>query len=607
LTPPDLRWILAPFREDGVGVYTREDVLMATNSYHVDESRPWFTEEAGWPVEVPKNFDFPRMTLSQMLDESIRQYADNPVAYFIAGFMTYRQFGDHVDRLATAFHRMGLKKGDVVTMLLPNSFQYLVGYYACQRIGLIASGINPTYKPGEVLHQLKLTKSKALVVLDALYESTVAPILKDSSVEHLVVTNVVDLVPMSPVKKFLGKTLKKIPTGPVPPTAMRLMDLLKTPPAPPAVAIDPDEPATYIMTGGTTGVPKAAMLSHTNCVSNAIQSRLWLYKLNNNIMNIGILPLFHSFAMTCVMNLTIHVGGWMLLFPKPPPMDELCKAIQDLTPPGGATFCGAEILFKKFAEFPGLRNYDLAGKLTLCVSGAGPLHRPVQEAFESITGGRLSEGYGLTETSPVVSAHPFWGNRKIGTIGLPFPGTEWRIVDNNDHKRTLPLGEAGEIAVAGPQIMLGYLDHPQDTADTIVEMDGKRWCLTGDIGRMDPQGRISIEDRKKQMIKYKGYAVFPTEVETLLMGHESISEVAVASLPDPEATEIIKAWVVLKPEYQGKVTEEQLLAWAKENLTHYKVPRYIQFVPELPKTLVGKVLRRVLQEADPIWIAAHKK
>lgn len=580
---------------------------MNTNPFYVDESRPWFSEEAGWPREVPKNYDFPRMNLSQMLDESIKAYGEHPVAYFIAGYMSYKEFGDYVDRLATALHLMGLRKGDVLTMLLPNSFQYIIGYYACQRLGVIASGINPTYKPAEVLHQLKLTKSKALIVLDALYETTIAPILNESGVKHVIFTNIVDLVPMSPIKKFLGKLLKKIPTGNVPASAIPLLELLKTNPDPPKVEIDPDEPATYIMTGGTTGVPKAAMLSHFNCVSNAIQSRLWLYKLHNNIINIGILPLFHSFAMTCVMNVTIYVGGCMLLFPKPPPMDELCQAIQDLTPAGGACFCGAEILFKKFAEFPGLRKYDLAGKLTLCVSGAGPLHRPVQEAFENATGARLVEGYGLTETSPVVSAQPFWGNRKIGTIGLPFPGTEWRIVDQNDYRRTLPVGEAGEIAVAGPQVMLGYLDQPEETAQTIVEMDGKRWCLTGDIGRMDPQGRISIEDRKKQMIKYKGYAVFPTEVETLLMGHEAISEVAVAGLPDQEAGEVIKAWIVLKPEYQGKVTEEQIIAWAKENLTHYKVPRYVQFVPELPKTLVGKVMRRALQEADPIWIAAHKK
>lgn len=574
------------------------------NPYFVDESSPWFSEEAGWPAEVPKNFEFPNKTLGMMLQDAVAAYGDKVAAVFLDGKITYREFGEHVDRFATALHKLGLKKGEVVTLLLPNSFQYMIGYFACMRIGLVASGINPTYKAGEVLHQLKLTKARAIIVLDSLYEPTVKPIIKESGIEHLIVTNVVDLVKMSPVKKLLGKVLKKIPSGPVPVDALRMTELLKTPPAVPAVDIGVHDPATYIMTGGTTGVPKAAVLTHHNCVSNVIQSSLWLFKLEPGVgfMNLGILPLFHSFAMTTVMNLTIYLGGWSLLFPRPPKMDELLQRVQDMAPPAGTAFVGAEILFKKVAEFKQLKDYDIAGKLTLCVSGAGPLHRPVQDAFEAATGARLAEGYGLTETSPVVSGHPFWGNRKIGTIGLPFPGTDWKIVDKDDWKRDLPQGESGEIVVAGPQVMQGYLDREEETAATIVEMNGKRWCLTGDIGRMDPQGRITIEDRKKQMIKYKGYPVFPSEVETLLMGHQAVSEVAVAGLPDEDAGEIIKAWVVLRAEYEGKVTPEELLAWAKENLTHYKVPRHIDFIEELPKTMVGKVLRRVLQEADPLWV-----
>jgi len=230
----------------------------------------------------------------------------------------------------------------------------------------------------------------------------------------------------------------------------------------------------------------------------------------------------------------------------------------------------------------------------------------VQEKFEKVTKSRLVEGYGLTESSPVCSAGPFWGNRKIGTIGLPFPGTDWKIVDSADPNKDIETGETGEIVIAGPQVMVGYLNQPEETAETIVTLsDGKRWLLTGDIGRMDQQGRITIEDRKKQLIKYKGWSVFPTEVETLLMGHEAISEVAVAGLPDTESNEIIKAWVVLKSNYQDKVTTDQIRAWAKENLTFYKVPTHVELIDELPKTMVGKVLRRVLQEKDPIWKKVH--
>jgi long-chain acyl-CoA synthetase len=573
--------------------------MTSTNPYYVDENKPWFTEEAGWPNEVPKNVDFPKMTLGDMLRESARKYGDKRVMWFLDSFMTYRELDDYVDRLATGFHALGLRKGDVVTLLLPNSYQYVVAYYACLRIGLIASGVNPTYKSGEVLHQLKLTEAKAMVVLDSLYEDAVAPIIKQSHIEHLIVTNVVDLTGVNAFKKFLGLMLKKIPTGVVPSDSIKLLDLLKTKPDVPKVDIDPMEPAAYIMTGGTTGVPKAAVLSHHNIYSNCVQCSLWLYKVGEGMMSVGILPFFHSFAMTTIMNLTIKIGGWILVFPKPPKMDELISRITELSPAEGAAFPGVESLFKKIAEHPGVAEAGLDGKLTLCVSGAGPLHRPVQEAFESVTGARLAEGYGLTETGPVVSGHPFWGNRKIGTIGLPFTGTDWRIVDSNDAQKEMPQGEAGEITVAGPQVMLGYLNKPDETADTIFEEDGKRWLLTGDIGRMDEHGRIRIEDRKKQLIKYKGYPVFPTEVETLMMGHEAVSECAVAGIPDPEANEIIKAWIVLKPDYVGKVTEQEIHAWAKENLTHYKVPREIDFIDDLPKSMIGKILRRVLQEADP--------
>jgi len=326
---------------------------------------------------------------------------------------------------------------------------------------------------------------------------------------------------------------------------------------------------------------------------------------------IGVIPLFHSFAHTCVMNISVRLGTWMLLFPRPPQTEELLRRITELAPPEkGLVYVGAEILFKRLAEHPGIASSGVAGKLSLCVSGAGPLHRHVQEAFERETGGRLSEGYGLTEATPVVSANPFWGERKTGTIGLPFPGTEWRIVDPKDHRRDMGRGgeeRMGELAVAGPQVMVGYLDRPEETADTIVEMDGKRWLLTGDIGYMDNDGQVVLRDRKKQLIKHKGYSVYPKEVEELVAGHAAVSDVAVAGIPDPVDGEVIKAWVVLKPEWKGRVAEEALLAWCRENITHYKVPAFVEYRDDLPKTLVGKVMRRELQEADPLFVQRVKE
>jgi len=577
-----------------------------SNPFHVDESRPWFSEEAGWPEEVARNLEFPALSLGDMLRESARRYPGHRVAWFLNTFMSFRELDERVDRFATALDRMGVKKGDVVAILLPNSFQYLIAYYALARLGAIATGVNPTYKPGEILHQLQTVGARGLIVLDALYEPAVEPIIAKADLRFVIGTNIADLAYGLGLKRLLGKLLGKIPTGKLPPTARSFTEMLQTEPAVPAVEIDVfEDPATYIMTGGTTGVPKAAVLTHHNVVSNAIQARNWLYKVPPRAMNVGVLPLFHSFAMTCVMNLSVRAGMWMVLFAKPPETRDLLDTLMTLGPDEGSMYAGAEILFQRIAEFEDIGEYDLAGKLTLCVSGAGPLHRPVQDAFERATGARLVEGYGLTEASPVVCAGPFWGNRKIGTIGLPFPGTDWKIMDTETASREMGTGpdEAGEICVTGPQVMKSYLNQPAETAETVVDWDGKRWLLTGDIGWMDEQGRITINDRKKQLIKVKGYSVFPKEVEELVGGHEAVSEVAVAGLPDSTTGELIKAWVVLRPDAAGTVTPAQLRAWCKENLTHYKVPKQIEFRDELPKSLVGKVLRRELQEADPLWKA----
>ncbi|MCZ7584028.1 MAG: AMP-binding protein [Deltaproteobacteria bacterium] len=393
---------------------------MAQNPYFVDESRPWFTEEAGWPNEVPKNVEFERRSLGDVLRATAKTHPEITAIWFQGVRMSYRELDDAVDRVATGFSNLGLKRGDVVALLLPNSFQYVTCYYACARLGIIVTGCNPTYKPGEILHQLKTVGAKALVVLDILYKDIVEPKRSESPVRIYIKTNITDMMKLSAVKRLLGGALGKIPSAPVP-DALDFRKLLATAAAPPKVDVKPEDIATYIMTGGTTGVPKAAVLSHFNCVANAQQSALWLFKVKPGSAAVGVLPLFHSFAMTCVMNIGVRMGCTLMLFPKPPEMAELCKTIVDVTPPEGSMFPGAEILFKKLSEFPDVGQYDLAGKLTLAVSGAGPLHRPVQEAFEKITKSRLAEGYGLTESSPVVSAHPFWGNRKIGTIGLPFP------------------------------------------------------------------------------------------------------------------------------------------------------------------------------------------
>ncbi len=583
--------------------------------WQVNEDKAWFKK--WWPKNTPKNYNFEKISLGDFFERQRKKYANEHMMWFLESWMTYEEAGEAIDSLGTALHNLGIKKGDVVALFLPNSFQYVISFYATVKIGAIATGINITYKPLEVLHHLKLTNAKVLITLDALYGELVRPIINKTNVEKVIYTNVADLASdIAGWKKGLGKMKGKIPKGKVDfPGANKFLDLLKTKPDLPKVDIDPTEhTSTYIMTGGTTGVPKATVLTHFNLVSNAMQAVLWIGGEDPGVGDIGAIPLFHSFAMTAVMNVAIGLGGWMMLFPIPPPTDKFLKEITHIPAPKGLFYAGAEILFKRIADFPELDKFpNLMGRLRLCISGAGPLHAPVQQSFQKNTGGRIVEGYGLSEASPVVSAGNLFGESPIGTIGMPFPGTDWGIFDVNDFEKG-PIADGlsgskygedntGELCVCGPQVMKVYLNQPEETNETLKTWDGRTWLLTGDIGFMNEDGTVALRDRKKQLIKVAGHSVFPAEVETMLMSNEAVSEAAVAGLPDPagKVGEITKAWVALKPEYKGKITEDQLIAWTEKNMTKWKCPAIIEFIDEIPKNIMGKIQRRTLQEADPLF------
>lgn len=585
--------------------------------WKVDENKAWF--QKWWPDDhVPKNMEFDAISAGEFFERQRRKYPDYNMMWFLESWMTYDEAAKLIDSLATALYDLGIRKGDCVALLLPNSFQYVISFYACMKIGAIATGINPTYKPLEVLHHIKLTKAKVLIILDALYDDLLEPIISKTDVEKIIYTNIADLASgISGILKFIGKLVGKIPKGKVDfEPSYKLMDLLETAPDLPDVKINPTEDtATYIMTGGTTGVPKATVLTHFNIVSNALQCVKWFGGEHPNIGDIGVLPLFHSFGLTAVMNTCIGFGGWILLFPRPPETEDFLETIQKLPAPEGVVYAGAEILFKRLAEFPRIHEYDIMGKLKKCISGAGPLHAPVQKAFEENTGGKIVEGYGLSEASPVVSSGSLFGKSPLGTIGMPLTGTDWAIFDaaaenlkDGPIANGLPgskYGEenTGEICICGPQVMKEYLDQPEETENTIQEWDGKLWLRTGDIGFMREDGCVTIRDRKKQLIKMAGHSVFPKEVEEFLMEHEAVSEAAVAGLPDPEGKvgEIIKAWVELKSEAQGTITPEELKEWCHKNLTKWKCPTQIELIDEVPKNVLGKVQRRALQEADPLY------
>ena len=583
--------------------------------WQVNEDKAWFHK--WWPEGTPKNHKFEKISLGDFFEKQRKKYANDKMMWFLESWMTYEETGKAIDSLTTALYNLDVKKGDVVAFLMPNSFQYVICFYAVTKLGAIATGVNPTYKPLEILHHLKLTGAKVLIVLDALYNELARPIIKKTEIEKVIYTNVADLASGLPGwKKGLGKLIGKIPKGKVDfPNAIKFLDLLNTEPNLPDVKFDPTEhTATYIMTGGTTGVPKSSILTHFNLVSNATQAMLWVGGEDPGVGVIGALPLFHSFAMTAVMNVAIALGGWMMLFPRPPPTEEFLKEITHIPAPNGLFYAGAEILFKRIADFPQLEKFPgLMGRLKLCISGAGPLHAPVQQSFQKNTGGRIVEGYGLSEASPIVSAGNLFGESPVGVLGMAMTGTDWGIFDQNDFEKGpiavgLPgskYGEenTGELCVCGPQVMKGYLNQPEETAETLKKWDGRTWLLTGDIGFMNEDGTVALRDRKKQLIKVAGHSVFPAEVETMLMSHEAVSEAAVAGLPDPKGKvgEITKAWVALKPEYKGKITSEQLIAWTQKNMTKWKCPAIVDFIDEVPKNILGKVQRRVLQEADPLF------
>ena len=583
----------------------REDI------FQINENKVWF--QKWWPENVPKNTIFEEKTLNEVLDEQVEKYKDKNLIWFLHTWVSYKQFQDYVKRFATALYELGIRKGDVVAMHLPNSIQYVVAYYAITRIGAIVSGINPTYKTMEILHQLDIIKPKILIALDSLYKDDVRPIINKSSIEKVIYTNVADLAHGLGFKRVLGKIFKKIPTGKVEfPGAIKFTDLLLTEPNVPEVKIDVrKDPATYIMTGGTTGVPKAAVLTHFNVYTNAFQSKLWLGGEEPKLGNIGVMPLFHSFAHTVVMNTTIIFGGWMMLFPRPPPTEELLEMIEKLSTKRGFAYVGAEILFRRLAEFSEMHKFPgVMGKLILCISGAGPLHKSVRDAFVNNTEGNLVEGYGLTEASPVVCAGNLFGESPDGVIGLPYPGTEWGIWPIEDFdKGPICLGDPnekhygeeyiGELCVHGPQVMLEYLNQPQETNEVFREYDGKIWLLTGDIGYMNEDGTVVLKDRKKELIKVKGYSVFPKEVEKLLMKHPEISEAAIAGIPHDEFGEVVKAWIKLTPDSQ--LSLDEIKKWVDNNITHYKRPYYIDIIKDIPKNIIGKVQRRILQINDPTY------
>jgi long-chain acyl-CoA synthetase len=556
--------------------------------------RPWLKH---YEPLVPPHLEYPQCPLYTNLEETARKYSDATATVFMDDKLTYAQLSALVDRFAAVLQGLGVKKGDRVAVYLANSPQFIVGYYGALKAGAIVVPFNPLYSAREVEHQLKDSGAETMLAMSRFY-----PIVKQvrarTSLKHLILTNIKEYFP--PVLRLLFTLAKEKKEGDCQditgePNTYWLQDLLARAPARPRpVEVLPNDTAVLLYTGGTTGVPKGAELAHSNVMANAVMCRAWTHDIRE-AKEIGLvaLPLYHSFGMTTCMNLCVLTGGAMLLVPNPRDIPAMMKMINKHHP---TLFPGVPTMYVAFNSFPDIGKYDVKS-IRACISGAAGLPVEVQTRFEELTGGHLVEGYGLSESSPVTHSNPIFGQNKIGTIGLPFPDTDARIMDLETGTVEMPVGESGELIIRGPQVMKGYWNMPDETAITL--RDG--WLYTGDIATMDEEGYFKIVDRKKDMIIAGGFNIYPRDVEEVLYQHPKVEEAVVAGIPDPYRGETVKAYVVLK---EGETaTEKEIIEFCRANMARYKVPRAVEFRKELPKTIVGKILRRMLVEEEKARLA----
>jgi long-chain acyl-CoA synthetase len=565
--------------------------------------KPWF---AHYEPQVPQTIEIPRIPLHQLLLDSAHTYPNNvavrmvlkylPLGLVIQSKLTYRELDDQTNRFAAALQQLGVKKGDRVSLMLPNIPQQVIAFFGALKAGATVVNTNPTYTPRELHHQLADSGATVIVMLSGLYER-LAQVRDKTAIQHVIIADVPDTLKW-PFKNLVAKQVRASGLMKEVPAALDLhafYPLLKAAPSrPQPVPIDPDDVVVFQYTGGTTGTPKAAMLTNYNLVANAKQMRTWFTNAEDGKERLlGALPFFHVYGMTVTMLFAVATGGEMVLVPDPRNVNHVLDVIQNQKI---TLYPGVPGMYIGLINHPKVKEYDLHS-IKACLSGGAALPVEVAQQFEAITGGNLVEGFGMTELSPVATANPITGESRAGSIGLPLPNTDVRIVsltpDANNNYQPLAVGEEGEIVVKGPQVMKGYWNREEETANTI-EPDG--WLHTGDIAKQDADGYFYIVDRKKDLIIASGYNIVPREVEEVLFMHPKVQEAAVAGIPDPKRGETVKAFVILKKD--ETCTAEEIRAFCKENLAPYKVPTLVEFRQELPKTQIGKVLRRVLVEEE---------
>lgn len=550
------------------------------------DERPWFKS---YDPTLPRTLrPYPEKTILDVIDETVRERPDHPALIFKGARMTYAQLEQLTDAFGAALVAQGVKKGDRVALLLPNSPQAVIAQVGAWKAGAIVSPLNALYTERELEYALNETDAETVVVLTPFYHK-IKSLQPRTSIKRVIATNIKEYLP--PVVRLLFTVAKEKKEGhrvTLQPGDLWMGDLIKRHAAgKPNVQVRPNDPALLLFSGGTTGLPKAALGTHQAIVMTALQLRAYARAVLEDWKDIltWVMPNFHVYGNMAMSS--SFVAHWtMAVVPNPRDVDDLVKTIQKVRP---SCLHGVPTLFIALLNHPAVKSGKVDFKsMKLCWSAAAPLMAETKQRFESLTGGWLLEAYAMTETMLAAVCCPVHGQYKEGSVGVPLPDVDLRIVDVESGEQTLSFREVGEIIIQAPQIMVGYWEHPTETSNMIRN----GWVYTGDLGYLDEDGYVFIVDRKKDLIKPGGFQVWPREVEEIIATHPAVAEVSVAGVPDSTQGEAVKAWVVLRPGQQ--VTVEELRTFCKDKLAGYKIPRKIEFRDTLPKTMVGKVLRREL-------------
>ena len=543
---------------------------------------------------VPPVLEFEDITLPCFLERSAAEYPDATALIFLNRTMTYRELQADVDRFAAALARLGVGPGIRVAVLLPNLPQTVIAFYAALSLGATVVMTNPLYVEREIEHQWNDAGCTVAVVADFLFDRRVAHIREKLAVEHYVIASIPDflrfplnlLAPLR-LRRADPPLLASVKPGP----GVHLMRSLmkQTAPDRPRPAIAMDDTALLQYTGGTTGVAKGAMLTHRNLSCNVQQVTAWFVDVRRGgEVMMGVLPFFHVFGLTVAMAFPLSVAGAVVLMPNPRDMPQLIASISKHRV---TLFPAVPAMFNAIVNAQGIEKLDLTS-VRSCFSGSAPLPPDILQRFEKMTGGKIVEGYGLTETSPVTHANPLDGRRKIGSIGVPLPNTDMKVVSLDDGTTEVGVGKQGELLLKGPQVMRGYWNVPEQTAAAFT--DG--WFRTGDVAAVDADDYTFIVGRKKDMIIAGGYNIYPDEIDAVLVAHPAVLEAATVGIPDPKRGETVKSFVVLRP--GQRATADELTEYCRRELAAYKVPRSFAFLDELPKSSALKILRRELQNHE---------